>query len=136
MARNAQQNIAQAQPTEVTRREKGEMERPREYFLPTVDVSETADALVLRYDMPGVKKENAEITVDNGTLTVTGRAEPEESGTIIYRETRIGDYQRQFALPEDVDAGQITAEMNAGVLTVRIRKPEQYKPKRIQIAGT
>ena len=112
------------------------MERPREYFLPTVDVSETPDALVLRYDMPGVKKENAEITVDNGTLTVTGRAEPEESGTILYRETRIGDYQRQFALPENVDAGQITAEMNAGVLTVRIRKPEQYKPRKIQITGS
>ena len=86
--------------------------------------------------MPGVKKENAEITVDNGTLTVTGKAEPEESGTVLYRETRIGDYQRQFALPEDVDAGNITAEMNAGVLTVTIRKPEQYKPKKIQITGT
>jgi len=136
MARNAQQNIAQAQPTEVTRREKGEMERPREYFLPTVDISETPDALVLRYDMPGVRKENAEITVDNGTLTVTGRAEREESGTILYRETRIGDYQRQFALPENVDAGQIAAEMNAGVLTVYIKKPEEYKPKRIQITGS
>jgi HSP20 family protein len=135
MARNAQQNLAQAQQTEVTRREKKEMETQREYFLPTVDVSETADALVLRYDMPGVKKENAEITVDGGTLTVTGKAEPEESGTVIYRETRIGDYQRQFALPEDVDASQITAEMNMGVLTVTIKKPEEYKPKKIQITG-
>jgi len=135
MARNTQQGLAQAQKTEVTRREK-EVERQREYFLPTVDVSETADALVLRYDMPGVKKEDAEITVDNGTLTVTGKAEPEQPGTVMYRETRIGDYQRQFALPENVDAGHITAEMKDGVLTVTIKKPEQYKPKKIQIAGT
>ena len=56
MARNTQQDLAQAQRTEVTRREKKEMEPQREYFLPTVDVSETADALVLRYDMPGVRK--------------------------------------------------------------------------------
>jgi HSP20 family protein len=135
MAQNRQQQIAPTQTAEVTRREK-EAERQREYFLPTVDISETQEALVLRYDMPGVKKENAEITVDNGVLTVTGRAEPEESGTIIYQETRIGDYQRQFALPEDADAGQITAEMNAGVLTVRVKKPEQYKPRRIQITGS
>jgi HSP20 family protein len=135
MARNRQQDLAQTQKAEVTRREK-ETERQPEYFLPTVDVSETPDALVLRYDMPGVRKENAEITVDNGTLTVTGRAEPEESGTVLYRETRVGNYQRQFALPEDMDAGQIEAEMNAGVLTVHIRKPEQYKPKKIQITGS
>jgi len=135
MARNRQQDLAQTQEAEVTRREK-ETERQPEYFLPTVDVSETPDALILRYDMPGVKKENAEITVDNGVLTVTGRAEPEESGTVIYRETRIGNYQRQFALPEDADASHISAEMNAGVLTVQIKKPEQYKPKKIQITGS
>ncbi len=135
MARNAQPGLAQAQKTEVARREK-EMEHEHVYFLPTVDVSETPEALLLRYDMPGVKKENAEITVDNGTLTVTGRAEPEQSGTVMYRETRIGDYQRQFALPENVDAGHITAEMKEGVLTVTIRKPEQYKPKKIQITGS
>jgi HSP20 family protein len=135
MARNRQQELAQTQKTEVTRRDR-EAEQTPEYYLPTVDVSETPDALVLRYDMPGVKKENAEITVDNGTLTVTGKAEPEEAGTIIYRETRIGNYQRQFALPENVDAGHIRAEMNAGVLTVRISKPEHQKPKRIQITGS
>lgn len=131
MARN-QQEITQPQQAAVTRRE----EQTQTYFVPPVDISETPDGLVLRYDMPGVKKENADITVDKGTLTVTGKVEPEESGTPAYRETRIGDYRREFTLPNDVDAGHISAEMNAGVLTVRINKPEEAKPKRIQISGS
>ena len=131
MARN-QQELAQPQQAAVTRRE----EQSQHYFVPPVDISETPDGLVLRYDMPGVKKENADITVDKGTLTVTGKVEPEESGTPVYRETRIGDYRREFTLPNDVDAGHISAEMNAGVLTVRINKPEEAKPKRIQISGS
>jgi HSP20 family protein len=131
MARN-QQELAQPQQTAVTRRE----ERPQQYFVPPVDTSETPDGLILRYDMPGVRKENVDITVDKGTLTVTGKVEPEESGTPAYRETRIGDYRREFTLPTDVDASHINAEMKSGVLTVRINKPEEAKPKRIQITGS
>lgn len=131
MARN-QQEITRPQQTAVTRKE----EQATQCFVPPVDISETPDGLVLRYDMPGVKKDNADITVDKGTLTVTGKVEPEESGTPAYRETRIGDYRREFTLPNDVDAGHISAEMNAGVLTVRINKPEEAKPKRIQITGS
>ncbi len=127
-----QQEITRPQQAAVTRRE----EQTQQCFVPPVDISETPDGLVLRYDMPGVKKDNADITVDKGTLTVTGKVEPEESGTPAYRETRIGDYRREFTLPNDVDAGHISAEMNAGVLTVRINKPEEAKPKRIQITGS
>jgi len=127
-----QQEITRPQQAAVTRRE----EQAQQYFVPPVDTSETPDGLILRYDMPGVRKENADITVDKGTLIVTGKVEPEESGTPVYRETRIGDYRREFTLPNDVDAGHISAEMNAGVLTVRINKPEEAKPKRIQIRGS
>jgi HSP20 family protein len=127
-----QQEITRPQQAAVTRRE----EQTQQCFVPPVDISETPDGLVLRYDMPGVKKDNADITVDKGTLTVTGKVEPEESGTPAYRETRIGDYRREFTLPNDVDAGHISAEMNAGVLTVRINKPEEAKPKRIRITGS
>ncbi|HPC95285.1 MAG TPA: Hsp20/alpha crystallin family protein [Sedimentisphaerales bacterium] len=131
MATN-QQEITRPQQAAVTRRE----EQMQQYFVPPVDTSETPDGLILRYDMPGVRKENADITVDKGTLIVTGKVDPEESGTPVYRETRIGDYRREFTLPNDVDAGHISAEMNAGVLTVRINKPEEAKPKRIQIQGS
>ncbi len=127
-----QQDITRPQHAAVTRRD----EQTQQYFVPPVDTSETPDGLILRYDMPGVRKENADITVDKGTLIVTGKVDPEESGTPVYRETRIGDYRREFTLPNDVDAGHISAEMNAGVLTVRINKPEEAKPKRIQIRGS
>lgn len=129
-----EQELAQAQQTNVTRRDREE--QSQQYFTPSVDISETPEGLVLRYDMPGVSKDNVDITVDKGTLIVTGQAAPEESGTPAYRETRIGDYRREFTLPDDVDADRITAGMNAGVLTVQIPKPEETKPKRIQISGS
>ncbi len=122
--------IVERPQAEVTRRE-----QPPQYYVPAVDVSETPEGLILRYDMPGVKKGNIDITLDKGTLSVTGRAEPEVSGTAVYRETRVGDYRREFTLPEDVDADRVTAEMNEGVLTVRIAKSEKAKPKRIAIAS-
>jgi len=115
---------------EVTRRE-----QPAQYYVPAVDVSETPEGLILRYDMPGVRKGNVDIALDKGTLSVTGKAEPEESGTPVYRETRVGDYHREFSLPEGVDADRITAEMSEGVLTVRIGNPEKAKPKRIAITS-
>jgi HSP20 family protein len=127
-----QQELGKPQQATVTRRE----EQAQQYFAPAVDISETPDGLVLRYDMPGVQKDNVDITVEKGTLVVTGKADPEESGTPAYRETRIGDYRREFTLPDDVDADRISASMNAGVLTVRIGKPEETKPKRIQITGS
>jgi HSP20 family molecular chaperone IbpA len=124
------QELAPRQQTEVTRRE----EKPQ-YYRPAVDVSEMAEGLILRYDMPGVSKGNVEITVDKGILMVTGKAQPETAGTPVYRETYVGDYRREFTLPEDVDADRITAEMNAGVLTIRIHKAEKAKPRKIAIAA-
>lgn len=124
------QQLAERQQAEVTRRE----ERPQ-YYRPAVDVSETAEGLVLRYDMPGVSKNDVEITVDKGVLIVTGKAQPEGFGTAVYRETYVGDYRREFTLSEDVDADRITAEMNAGVLTIRISKAEKAKPKKIAITS-
>ena len=123
----AEDKLKKTQKAEVTRR----TEHP--HFQPAVDICETAEALILTFDMPGVSKENVDITIDKGTLTIVGKAEPEQVGQAVYRETRVGDYQRQFTLTEDVDAEHITAEMNAGVLTLKIPKPEKAKPKKIQI---
>jgi HSP20 family protein len=106
-----------------------------EYFQPATDVRETGEELILHFDMPGVSSENVELTVEKGILTVTGKADPEEQGNAVYRETRIGDYRRVFSLNDSVDTGQINAEMKDGVLTVRITKSEKAKPKRIPITS-
>jgi len=106
------------------------------FFRPATDVFETQDCVVLKFDMPGVAKDGADITVDKGLLTVTGHARKEQPGQCVYRETRVGDYQRQFTLSEDVEVDAIAAEMDAGVLTIRIPKPEKVKPRKIQVAST
>ena len=123
------QELAQREHTEVKRRHA----EHRTTFRPATDIWETAEEVLIKFDMPGVASENVNLTVEQGTLTVTGQPYPEVEGTPVYRETRIGDYQRQFSLSEDVDPEGIHAEMKAGVLTVRIPKPEKAKPKRIAI---
>jgi len=135
----AQETLAKKEQAKVARREKqadvAHREEHVQYFQPAVDIRETADEVVLQFDMPGVSKDNVDLTVDKGMLTVVGKADPEEAGTAVYRETRVGDYRRQFSLTKDVDPDSITAEMDAGVLTVSIHKPEKEKPRKIKIAS-
>jgi HSP20 family molecular chaperone IbpA len=121
--------LAQREQAEVTRHEPAF----KAYFQPATDIWESAEEVVVTFDMPGVPSDHIDLTVEKGTLTVTGTARPEEQGTAVYRETRIGNYQREFTLSEDVDPDRISAEMNSGVLSVRIPKPEKAKPKRIAI---
>ena len=122
---------------EITKREKADVvqtdKEQIQYFQPATDVREMDKEVVLQFDMPGVSSESVELTVEKGTLTVTGTADPEEQGTAVYRETHIGNYRRIFSLNEGVDAEHIKADMKSGVLTVRIPKPEKAKPKRIAI---
>ena len=122
------QEIEKRQQADVTR-----ATQETHYFQPSTDVRETEQQIVIQFDMPGVSSENVELTVEKGTLTVTGKADPEEKGTAVYRETHIGDYQRTFTMSEDVDTDRISAEMKAGVLTVCIPKAEKARPKRIAI---
>lgn len=122
---------------EIEKRQQADVKRAPQaarYFQPSTDVRETKDQIMIQFDMPGVSSENVELTVEKGTLTVTGKADPEEQGTAVYRETHIGDYQRVFTLSDDADIEGIGAEMKAGVLTVSIPKAEKAKPKRIAVA--
>lgn len=123
------EEIAKRQQADVVRTGKEQAE----YFQPATDVRETGEELILHFDMPGVSSQNVELTAEKGTLTVTGKADPEEEGNAVYRETRIGDYRRVFSLNNNVNTEDIKAKMKAGVLTVRIPKPETAKPKRIAI---
>lgn len=126
----AEQRPVKAEQAEVVRRE--EQER---YFQPATDILETAEGVTLKFDMPGVARENVDITVDKDTLTIIGRAEPEVAGNAVYRETYVGDYRRQFTLSTDMDPNNIAATMTDGVLTVTVGKAEQAKPRKVQIAA-
>jgi len=126
----AEQRLAKPEQAEVVRREEQE-----QYFQPATDILETAEEVILNFDMPGVARENVDITVDKDTLTVVGKAEPEQQGNPVYRETHVGDYRRQFTLSTDLDPDSVTATMNNGVLTLTIGKAKEAKPKKIQIAA-
>jgi len=124
----AEDKLAKRQQVDAIRRQESV-----QYYQPAADIRETNEEVVLTFDMPGVGKDDVDVTVDKGTLTVIGRVQKEEDGDAVYRETRIGDYKRQFTLHDDVDSDKIVGEMKDGVLTVRIAKPEAAKPKKIEI---
>jgi len=126
-----EQKTAGTEQSETTRRD-----GHTRYFQPATDVIETADAVLLKLDMPGVARENIDLTIDKDMLTIVGKAEPEQAGEAVYRETYVGDYQRQFSLTADLDPGNITAKMNHGVLTVQIGKAARAKPRKVKIDAT
>ena len=107
-------------------------------WVPPMDVVETEDHLVLRADLPGLSKEDVNIEVKDGALTVSGerKAEHEERTDGFYRvERAFGSFARSLSLPDNVDADRISADFNNGVLEVRIPKPEERKPHRVEIGA-
>lgn len=107
-------------------------------WLPAVDAWETEQELVLAFDLPGIERDQITIELEENILTVSGQREQtqEQSGERFYRfERRYGTFARSVTLPQGVDENKIHAECKNGVLEVRIPKPEQSKPKRIQVTG-
>lgn len=107
-------------------------------WLPPVDITETEDSLVLAFDLPGLKEDDIQIELDDNVLTVSGQRERqhEQKQDDFYRfERRFGSFSRSVALPAGVNDENINASYDNGVLEIRVPKPEQYKPKRIQIGG-
>lgn len=103
-----------------------------------LDVYETADALVVKAALPGVKPEEVEVTVTGDVLTLgaTFKEEREaEASGYIYQELRRGAFNRTLTLPGDVDADAATTTFEHGMLTLRIPKTEQAKPRQIKIGG-
>ena len=106
-------------------------------WVPAMDLVETEDAFVLRADLPGMKQEDVKIEVEDQVLTISGEraAEHEAQQEGFYRlERAFGSFSRSLTLPKGVDAEAVGASFTNGVLEVRIPKPEQAKPRRIQIA--
>lgn len=107
---------------EITTKEKQtvqgqEKTRAGRFFLPDVDIEELRDSLKLRADMPGVKQNDVEVTLNNGILTIVGTVSTEAYRKLepLYTEYNVGNYLRQFELNEDIDAQRINASMKDGV---------------------
>jgi len=107
-------------------------------WVPAMDLVETDDHLVLRADLPGLSRDDVEIEIKDGVLTVAGerRADHEEKSEGFYRvERSFGRFSRSMTLPDGIDADTIAAEFDDGVLEVRIPKPERRKPHRVAIGS-
>jgi HSP20 family molecular chaperone IbpA len=103
------------------------------YVTPPVDIYENGDALVVKADLPGVDKENLDLRVENDLLTIRGKPTHAISGDPIYREFELVNFFRQFELNERVDQSKISADLKHGVLTLRLPKAEEAKPRKIEV---
>jgi len=127
--------IEQTGKQEIQTPEGVERTRPGRIYTPAVDIYETSDAIVLLADMPGVNENSVDVTFEKNVLTIYGRVEPHvpEGYTPVYREYGIGDYQRSFAIREQIDWEHVTGTVKNGVLTLTLPKAEIAKTRKITI---
>jgi HSP20 family protein len=107
-------------------------------FVPQVDVRSSDDRVLFSFDVPGVKKENIEITLERGVLTVKGSRQF-EAGTAkeqLLLGRSYGTFTRSFQLPDHLDEEKLAANLSDGVLTVEIPRLQKAKPRRIEINPT
>ena len=107
-------------------------------WAPTADISETDKEYVIRADLPAVRKEDVQVTLDDGMITIKGERKQtkEEKGERYHRVERLyGSFERTFSLPDNVNAEAVRCESKDGVLTVHIPKSEIHKhaPKQITV---
>lgn len=106
-------------------------------WAPPVDIYQNGEhEVVLKAELPGMTREDIDITVDNGTLTIKGekKLSDEVKEEQFHRiERRYGTFSRSFSLPQTVDPGKVSAEYKHGVLTVRLPLREEAKPRQIKV---
>jgi HSP20 family protein len=105
-------------------------------WAPSLDVWEAQDEIVYAFDLPGIPEEDISVEFEDGVLTVSAerKREQEVKEDSFYRfERRFGTFTRTIGLPQGVDEAGITAAYKDGVLEVHVKKPEEAKPRKIQI---
>ena len=113
--------------------------RAERTWVPAVDVWETDGELVYAFDLPGVAKDQVSVELEDGALSVSAERERTDEVTDerFYRyERRFGTFTRTVGVPGGVDESKIRADYRDGVLEVHVPKPEQPKPRRIEVGGT
>ena len=108
---------------------------PARYFVPTTDIFETADALTVVMELPGVDKQALDVNIENGVLRVEGRIDHSkyEGMDPLYTEYNVGHFARSFTLSNKIDQQQISAQLEDGVITLTLKKAHEAAPRRIAI---
>jgi len=114
-----------------------ETQREQPGFLaPRVDITETKDEYLLEADMPGVVKDGLEVLLEANELTIVGRRSSRgATGGVLHRESSGLDFRRTFVLNPMIDGATASAQIDQGVLTVRLPKVEKVKPQKIAITN-
>jgi HSP20 family protein len=100
-----------------------------------VSVTEIAEGYMLEIEMPAVKKDGLEISIENNELTIIGRRSlPPVEGTLIHRESRPENFRRVFELDPSIDSDKISAKIDHGLVTLILPKAEHVKPRKIAIS--
>jgi HSP20 family protein len=105
-------------------------------WIPMADVEETDEAYMIEVELPGVEQDNIDIEVNGREVTVSGEIKERERRGIMRRRTRrVGEFQYAVTLPGDIDADNVSARLENGVLTVVVPKSQRAKPRRIAVGS-
>lgn len=109
-------------------------QEPTAWLLAPVNIFETNDGYVLEAEMPGVNKKGLEITLEGNELTITGHRDDAPTAGLLYRESKPAGFRRSFELDPAIDASKISAHLDQGLLTLRLPKADQIKPRKINVS--
>lgn len=125
---------------DVSRQETGaaqevKQQEQEQAILPAVDIFENEAGITVQADMPGVSRDRLDVHIDSDTLSIEGRAviPMPEGMDALYADIRSTRYQRSFSLSRELDTERIEAGLKDGVLTLRIPKREEHRPRRIEV---
>jgi HSP20 family molecular chaperone IbpA len=121
--------------TAIAKRERITPERTRQLptLAPAVDIYENDEEILLHADLPGVAKEDINVNIDNGRLTISGVRNLEVAGTANWEEFGNVEYKRTFSVPQTIETSKVKAELKDGVLRLHLPKSEAAKPRQIEI---
>lgn len=105
-------------------------------WAPVVDIIEDETEYLVKVELPEVQKDDVKVTVESGTLTISGerKSEKEQKGRKFHRVERYyGRFERSFAIPDDAEPDNVKAEFKDGVLRIRLAKSEKARPKQVEV---
>ncbi|MDH5717920.1 MAG: Hsp20/alpha crystallin family protein [Spirochaetia bacterium] len=105
-------------------------------WIPAVDIEETKDEFIIKAELPGVKKEDVNVSIENRVLTIKGEKKfekEEKSNKHHLIEASYGSFVRSFTLPSNIKSDKIDAGYKDGILTLSVPKAEEAKPKQIEV---
>ena len=125
----------QTQKQEVQAVEGVERTRAMRVYVPKVDIYSEDDGVILLVEMPGVDENEIDINLEKKVLTINGyvSSDEPEGYDLVYGEYNIGDYQRSFTLPDEIDTENIEATIDKGVLRIALSKAPEAQAKKITV---